>query len=150
MMVLPKWLRRGTPTIPGHPVIMRPPGFHRATQRNREGISSRQKRLHSEKLCSGGGMTGAKRSISERSSAIPQEDPVYRSLGEHDHVSDDVLDECVVHRPESPLDAHDVLPWRRDCFEPKTGSRAVHPYLDGGDAGLTFLESNQCNVLSLF
>ncbi|PKI39197.1 hypothetical protein CRG98_040412 [Punica granatum] len=70
MRLLSKWLRRGTPTIPGHPVIMGPPGFHRATHRNREGVSSRQKRLHSEKLCSGGGMTGTKRSISERSSAM--------------------------------------------------------------------------------
>ncbi|PKI77694.1 hypothetical protein CRG98_001924 [Punica granatum] len=33
--VLPKWLRRGTPTIPGHPVVMGPPGFHRATHKNR-------------------------------------------------------------------------------------------------------------------
>ncbi|PKI44692.1 hypothetical protein CRG98_034917 [Punica granatum] len=54
MRVLPKWLRRGTPTIPGHPVIMGPPGFHRATHKNRAGVNSRQKRLHSEKLCSGG------------------------------------------------------------------------------------------------
>ncbi|PKI49404.1 hypothetical protein CRG98_030204, partial [Punica granatum] len=53
MRVLPKWLRRGTPTISGHPVIMGPPGFHRATHKNREGVSLRQKRLHSEKLCSG-------------------------------------------------------------------------------------------------
>ncbi|PKI36166.1 hypothetical protein CRG98_043443, partial [Punica granatum] len=57
MRVLPKWLRRGTPTIPGYPVIMGPPGFHRVTHRNREGVSSRQKHLHSEKLCSGGGIT---------------------------------------------------------------------------------------------
>ncbi|OWM77053.1 hypothetical protein CDL15_Pgr002576 [Punica granatum] len=42
-----------------------------------------------------------------------------------------------IHRSESPPNAHDVLPWWRDCFEPETGSRAVHPYLDGGDAGLT-------------
>ncbi|PKI33407.1 hypothetical protein CRG98_046204 [Punica granatum] len=58
MSVLPKWLRRGTPTIPGHPVIMGPPGFQRATHRNRAGVNSRQKCLHSEKLRSGGGMTG--------------------------------------------------------------------------------------------
>ncbi|PKI32389.1 hypothetical protein CRG98_047220, partial [Punica granatum] len=57
MRVLPKWLRRGAPTIPGHPVIMGPPGFHRATHKNLAGVNSRQKRLHSEKLCSGGGMT---------------------------------------------------------------------------------------------
>ncbi|PKI33338.1 hypothetical protein CRG98_046271 [Punica granatum] len=68
--VLPKWLRRGTPTIPGHPVIMGPPGFHRATHKKRASVNSRQKRLHSEKLCSGGGITATKRSISERSSAM--------------------------------------------------------------------------------
>ncbi|PKI78544.1 hypothetical protein CRG98_001051 [Punica granatum] len=70
MSVLPKWLRRGTPTISGHPVIMGPPGFHRATHRNREGVSSRQKCLHSENLCSGGRITGTRRSIKERSSAM--------------------------------------------------------------------------------
>ncbi|OWM63160.1 hypothetical protein CDL15_Pgr023875 [Punica granatum] len=68
----------------------------------------------------------------------PQEDPIHRGLGEHNHVSDDALDECVVRRSESPPDAHDVLPWWRDYFDSKTGSRAVHPYLDGGDTGLTF------------
>ncbi|PKI65572.1 hypothetical protein CRG98_014072 [Punica granatum] len=70
MSVLPKWLRRGTPTIPGHPVIMGPPRFHRATHRKRASVNSRQKCLHSEKLCSGGGIAGTKRSISERSSAM--------------------------------------------------------------------------------
>ncbi|PKI59977.1 hypothetical protein CRG98_019631 [Punica granatum] len=70
MNVLPKWLRRGTPTIPGYLVIMGPPGFHRATHRKRTSINSPQKRLHSEKLCSGGRMTGTRRSISERSSAM--------------------------------------------------------------------------------
>ncbi|PKI38495.1 hypothetical protein CRG98_041113 [Punica granatum] len=68
--VLPKWLRRGTPTIPGHPVIMGPPGFHRATHRKRASVNSRQKRLHSEKLCSGGGIAGTRRLINERSSAM--------------------------------------------------------------------------------
>ncbi|PKI48956.1 hypothetical protein CRG98_030654 [Punica granatum] len=67
----------------------------------------------------------------------PQEDPIHRDLGEHNHISDNALDESVIHRPESPPDAHDVLPWWRDCFEPETGSWAFHPYLDGGDAGLT-------------
>ncbi|PKI39903.1 hypothetical protein CRG98_039705 [Punica granatum] len=70
MSVLPKWLRRRTPTIPGHPVIMGPPGFHRATHKKRASVNPRQKRLHSEKLCSGGGITGIRRSISERSSAM--------------------------------------------------------------------------------
>ncbi|PKI58276.1 hypothetical protein CRG98_021358 [Punica granatum] len=60
MSVLPKWLRRGTPTIPGHPVIMGPPRFHRATHRKRTSVNSRQKRLHSEKLRSGGGMTSTR------------------------------------------------------------------------------------------
>ncbi|PKI26376.1 hypothetical protein CRG98_048935, partial [Punica granatum] len=55
--VLPKWLRRGTPTILGHSVIMGLPGFYRATHKNHAGVNSRQKCLHSEKLCSGGGMT---------------------------------------------------------------------------------------------
>ncbi|PKI64525.1 hypothetical protein CRG98_015088 [Punica granatum] len=64
--------------------------------------------------------------------------PIYRSFREHDHVSDDVLDECAIHRPERPPDVHDVLSWWCDCFEFETGSRAVHPYLDGGDVGLTF------------
>ncbi|PKI71175.1 hypothetical protein CRG98_008424 [Punica granatum] len=67
----------------------------------------------------------------------PQEDPIHRGLGEHNHISNDAPDESVIHRPESPPDAHDVLSWRCDCFESETGSRAVHPYLDGGDAGLT-------------
>ncbi|PKI72788.1 hypothetical protein CRG98_006817 [Punica granatum] len=39
MSVLPNWLRRGTPIIPGHPVIMGPPGFHRATHRKRASFS---------------------------------------------------------------------------------------------------------------
>ncbi|PKI59189.1 hypothetical protein CRG98_020418 [Punica granatum] len=69
----------------------------------------------------------------------PQEDPIHRGFGEHNHVSNDALDECVVYRSESPPDTHDVLPWWRDCFEPKTGSRAVHPYLDEGDAGLSMM-----------
>ncbi|PKI46858.1 hypothetical protein CRG98_032754 [Punica granatum] len=43
MSVLPKWLRRGTPTIPGHPVIMGPPGFHRATHKKRASVNSCQK-----------------------------------------------------------------------------------------------------------
>ncbi|PKI71428.1 hypothetical protein CRG98_008179 [Punica granatum] len=60
----------GTPTIPGHPVIMGPPGFHRATHRNRAGVNSRQKCLHSEKLRSRGGTIGIRRSINERSSAM--------------------------------------------------------------------------------
>ncbi|PKI47124.1 hypothetical protein CRG98_032484 [Punica granatum] len=68
----------------------------------------------------------------------PQEDPIHQGLGEHNHVSDDALDESVIHRPERPPDAHDVLSWRCDCFESETGSRAIHPYLDGGDTGLTF------------
>ncbi|PKI73189.1 hypothetical protein CRG98_006435 [Punica granatum] len=54
MSVLPRWLRRGTPTIPRHPVTMGPPGFHRATHKKPASVNSRQKRLHSEKLCSGG------------------------------------------------------------------------------------------------
>ncbi|PKI60383.1 hypothetical protein CRG98_019232 [Punica granatum] len=97
MSVLPKWLRRGTPTIPGHPVIMGPPRFHQATHRNHAGVNSRQKCLHSEKLCSGG----------------------------------------AIHWSESPPNAHDVLPRQCDCFEPETGSRTVHPYVNGGDVGLT-------------
>ncbi|PKI65578.1 hypothetical protein CRG98_014078 [Punica granatum] len=43
----------------------------------------------------------------------------------------------VNHRPESPPNAHDILSWRCDCFEPEIGKRAVHPYLNGGDVGLT-------------
>ncbi|PKI44417.1 hypothetical protein CRG98_035191 [Punica granatum] len=38
MSVLPKWLRRGTPTISGHPVIMGQPGFHRATHKKRASV----------------------------------------------------------------------------------------------------------------
>ncbi|PKI64639.1 hypothetical protein CRG98_014977 [Punica granatum] len=72
MSVLPKWLRRGTPTIPGHPVIMGLPGFQRATHRNRAGVNSRQKCLHSEKLRSGGGKTDTRCSISDRLSAMQE------------------------------------------------------------------------------
>ncbi|PKI71436.1 hypothetical protein CRG98_008173 [Punica granatum] len=221
MSVLPKWLRKGTPTISGHPVIMGPPGFHRATHRNRAGVNSHQKCLHSEKLCSGGGMTGCRRRcqcaeerpigepcdpdavvpslmkllvdflcgyaekigeltpngcgrvghedalgrgrgpLDERRVLFdcgrqlrplkveycmfgvpkfdggPQEDPIHRGFGEHNHISDDALNEGAIHRSESPPNAHDILSWRCDCFEPEIGSRAVHPYLDGGDVGLT-------------
>ncbi|PKI77234.1 hypothetical protein CRG98_002355 [Punica granatum] len=52
------WIRKG------------PLGFHRATHKNRADVNSRQKCLHSEKLCSGGGMTGARHSINERSSEM--------------------------------------------------------------------------------
>ncbi|PKI63136.1 hypothetical protein CRG98_016468 [Punica granatum] len=68
--VLPKWLRRGTPTISGHPVIMGLLGFQRVTHKNRAGVNSCKKCLHSEKLRSGGGKTGTRRAISERSSVI--------------------------------------------------------------------------------
>ncbi|PKI51270.1 hypothetical protein CRG98_028334 [Punica granatum] len=43
MSVLPKWLRRGTPIIPGHPVIMGPSGFQRATHRNSASVNSCKK-----------------------------------------------------------------------------------------------------------
>ncbi|OWM77037.1 hypothetical protein CDL15_Pgr002677 [Punica granatum] len=81
MSVLPKWLRRGTPTIPGHPVIMGPPGFHRATHKKRASVNSRQKRLHSEKLCSGGGITDTsdlsviEPSVDEVDHAVPEYTP---------------------------------------------------------------------------
>ncbi|PKI64508.1 hypothetical protein CRG98_015071 [Punica granatum] len=77
------------------------------------------------------------RPLDERRVLLDQ-DPIYRSFREHDHVPDDVLDEGAIHRPERSPDAHDVLPRRCDCFKSETGSRAIHPYLDGGDAGLTF------------
>ncbi|PKI67833.1 hypothetical protein CRG98_011806 [Punica granatum] len=54
----------------------------------------------------------------------PQKDPIHRGLDEHDHISDDVPDESVIHRPESPPNTHDVLSWWRDRFESETGSRA--------------------------
>ncbi|PKI42563.1 hypothetical protein CRG98_037043 [Punica granatum] len=43
----------------------------------------------------------------------------------------------VIHWSESPPNAHDILSRWCDRFEPETGSRTVHPYLDGGDVGLT-------------
>ncbi|OWM70399.1 hypothetical protein CDL15_Pgr008688 [Punica granatum] len=67
----------------------------------------------------------------------PQEDPIHWSFREHNHISDDALNESSIHRSESPPNAHDLLSRRCDCFEPETGSRAVHPYLNGGDVGLT-------------
>ncbi|PKI78845.1 hypothetical protein CRG98_000770 [Punica granatum] len=66
-----------------------------------------------------------------------QEDPIHRGFGEHNHISDDALNEGAIHRLESPPNAHDILHRQCDCFEPETGSRAVHPYLNGGDVGLT-------------
>ncbi|PKI74814.1 hypothetical protein CRG98_004832 [Punica granatum] len=80
----------------------------------------------------------------------PQEDPIHRSFREHNHVSDDAWNEGAIHWAESPPNVHDLLPRRCDCFEPETGSWAVHPYLNGGDVDLTSLGSNQCNVLSRF
>ncbi|PKI66144.1 hypothetical protein CRG98_013463 [Punica granatum] len=67
----------------------------------------------------------------------PQEDPVHRSFREHNHIFDDALNEGAIHRSESPPNAHDILSWWCDCLEPETGSQAVHPYLNGGDVGLT-------------
>ncbi|PKI78394.1 hypothetical protein CRG98_001215 [Punica granatum] len=67
----------------------------------------------------------------------PQEDPIHRGFSEHNHISDDALNEGAIHRSESPPNAHDILSRRCDCFESETGSRAVHPYLNGGDVGLT-------------
>ncbi|PKI56405.1 hypothetical protein CRG98_023208 [Punica granatum] len=63
----------------------------------------------------------------------PQEDPIHRGFSEHDHVSDNALNEGAIHRAECPLNAHDFLPKRCDCFEPGARSRAAHPYLNGGD-----------------
>ncbi|PKI71957.1 hypothetical protein CRG98_007640 [Punica granatum] len=70
MSVLPKWLRSGIPTIPGHPVIIGPPGFQRATHKNRAGVNSYKKCHHFEKLRSGGEKTRTRCAISERSFAI--------------------------------------------------------------------------------
>ncbi|PKI75890.1 hypothetical protein CRG98_003724 [Punica granatum] len=67
----------------------------------------------------------------------PQEDPVHRSFREHNHIPDDALNEGAIHRSESPPNAHDLLSWWCECLEPGTGSRAVHPYLNGGDVDLT-------------
>ncbi|OWM72701.1 hypothetical protein CDL15_Pgr009158 [Punica granatum] len=68
----------------------------------------------------------------------PQKDPVHRDFNEPYQVSDDALNEGTIHRAECPPDAHDFLPGRCDRFEPKTGSRAVHSSLNGGDVGSMF------------
>ncbi|PKI51075.1 hypothetical protein CRG98_028504 [Punica granatum] len=52
--VLPKWLRRRSPMIPRHPVIIGPPGFQLAAHKNFVGVSSSKNCLHSDKLRSGG------------------------------------------------------------------------------------------------
>ncbi|PKI59046.1 hypothetical protein CRG98_020562 [Punica granatum] len=66
-----------------------------------------------------------------------REDPIHRGFSEHNHVSDNVLNKGAIHRAERPPNAQDLLTRRCDCFEPEAGSRAVHPYLNGGDVDLT-------------
>ncbi|PKI77271.1 hypothetical protein CRG98_002340 [Punica granatum] len=79
----------------------------------------------------------------------PQEDSVHRDFNEPYQVSNDALNEGAIHRAECPPDEHDFLPGRCDRFEPKAGSRAVHAYLDRGDVGSMFPESDQRTVLSM-
>ncbi|PKI71429.1 hypothetical protein CRG98_008180 [Punica granatum] len=66
---------------------------------------------------------------------VGHEDALGRGRGPLDERR--ILFDRAIHRSESSPNAQDILSRWCDRFKPETGSRAVHPYLNGGDVGLT-------------
>ncbi|PKI66303.1 hypothetical protein CRG98_013265 [Punica granatum] len=67
-----------------------------------------------------------------------EKSPVDGGLDKHRFVPYDEADEGAVYRTKCSLNASNLLTRWCERLKPKTGSRTIHPYLNGKDVGLMF------------